>query len=272
MINDKSRCGWIAAVVVLLAVAFAVVRIIITVTYYDVFESLYRTGAENVTVLRIVFAVSLLALGVFAFFFAPKKKYKELPEATHGVVFTGSLCGFMFISSVILEIVYFYGSVRKSSGKAVFLLFVMSLVFCIFSSLYYFWTASTTLFRKVNYKILSVMPSLWAACYAVTIYFSKSTVINSPERMIIQFSVVMIMLYTVSEARFHFGIARPRLYIAVSAITIVSIVTACVPNFLLTAFWFLPFSSDTVFSVLQLGIAMYILQRMISVMNAKTEE
>ena len=272
MINDKSRCGWIAAVVVLLAIAFAVLRIIITVTYYDVYESLYRAGSENVTVMRIVFASSLLALGIFAFFFTPKKNYKELPESTHGVVFTGSLCGFMFISSVILELVYFYGSVRRSSNKVVFLLFVLSLVFCVFSSLYYFWSASTTLFRKVNYKILSVMPSLWAACYAVTIYFSKSTVINSPERMIIQFSVIMIMLYTVSEARFHFGIARPRLYMAVSAITVVSIVTACVPNFLLTAFWFLPFSSDTVFSVLQLGIAMYILQRMISVMNAKTEE
>lgn len=272
MNSDKSRSFWITAAVILFSLAFAVVRIVITVNYYDVSETLYSAGAENVGIVRVVYAASLLLLGVFAFIAAPKKKYKELPEASHGVVFTGSLCGFMFISSVILEIVYFFADIRKSSGTAVFVLFLLSLAFCVLSSLYYFWSASTTLFRKMNYRILSIMPSLWAACYAVTVYFSKNTVINSPERLIIQFSVIMVMLYAISEARFHFGIARPRLYIAVSAVTVVAIITACVPNFLLTAFWFLPFSSDTVFSVLQVGIAMYIIQRMISVINAKTEE
>ena len=272
MTPDKSRCIGIVAAVVLLSIAFATLRIVITVNYYDVSESLYAKGAESVGIVRVVFALCLLALGVFAFLLTCKNKFKELPETTHGVVFTGSLCGFMFISSVILQTVYFFNDVRKSSGKAVFIIFILSLLFAALSSLYYFWAASTTFFKKLPYRIFCVMPALWAACYAVTIYFSKGTVINSPERMIIQLSVIMIMLYTVSEGRFHFGIARPRLHVALSAVAVVVIITACVPNFLLTAFWLLPFSSDTVFSVLQVGVAMYVLQRMISVLNARPIE
>ena len=273
MTTDKSRCIIITAAIVILALAFAVLRIVIAVNYYDVSESLYTVGAKNVVgIVRAVFVCCLAALGVMAFVLTKKRKFDELPEASHGVVFTGSLCGFMFISSVVLEIVYFFADVKNSSGRAVFVLFILSLLFAALSSLYYFRAASTTFMKKLNYRVFCIMPPLWAACYAVTIYFSKNTVINSPERLIIQLSVIMIMLYTVSEARFHFGIARPRLHVALSAVTVVVIITACVPNFLLTAFWLLPFSSDTVFSVLQVGVAMYVLQRMISVINAKPVE
>ena len=88
-----------------------------------------------------------------------------------------------------------------------------------------------------------------------------------------QLSVVTVMLYFISEARFHFGIANIKVYSAISLISISAVTVACVPRFILTAFWVMPFSTETVFSVLQLAVAAYIVFRLCSVTcNVKQKE
>lgn len=282
--TDKSRIYILIAAALILAIGFAAIRAILVVNYYDVEEGLYSSDAVGVTAARILFAASLLLLGVLSFLLVKKREFKQMPEANHGVVFTGAMCGFMFISSSILVSYYFLPSHFKTvfGSKAVkaggidivlLIMLILTVLFGLASALYYFWCAATTTkLKKLPYRLFSLMPVLCGIFYLVYMYFKKDTVMNSPERMITQLSTVAVMIYCVAEARFHFGIARYRLYTAISLIAVTSIIVACAPGFLLTAFWVMPFSTETIYEVLQLAMAAYIIFRLISVAGAETEK
>ena len=279
MNTDKSRIYILIAAALIIAVGFAVVRIILVVNFYDVNDGLYSPTAVGVIPARIMFGVSLLALGVVPFLVVKKRGFKQMPESNHGVVFTAAMCGFMFISSSILVSYYFLPkcfknvfSVKSANPIDVVLLIMLALtvLFGLISSLYYFWCASTTTkLKKLNYRLLSLMPVLYSIFYLVYMYFKKDTVMNSPERMITQLSTITVMVYCVAEARFHFGIARYRMYTAISLITVATVIVTCVPGFLLTAFWYMPFTSETIYEVLQLAIAAYVVFRLISVAGSE---
>ena len=292
MKTDKSKIYILIAAALIVAVGFTVVRIILVVNFYNVEEGLYAANAAGVTAVRIMFAAVLLLLGVLPFVLVKKREFKQLPEANHGVVFTGAMCGFMFISSAFLVLYYvvikplvdkncthegIYGELfSKTNGKPVTVLVIMmilTVIFGIASSLYYFWCAATTTkLKKLPYKLFSLMPVLSCMFYLIYMYFSTDTVMNSPERTVTQLSVIVVMLYSVAEARFHFGIARYRMYIAISLITVAAVIVTCVPGFLLTAFWMMPFSSKTIYEVLQLAVAAYIVFRLISTAGSEEVE
>ena len=290
MNTDKSKIIILIVAALIIAVGFAVVRTILVINYYDVEEGLYQVNATGVTATRIVFGASLILLGVISFFTLKKRGFQKMPESNHGVVFTASLCGFMFISSGALISYYFlpplfktvFGSgmklssyIKSDDGINVLLLamLLLAVIFSFVSALYYFWCASTTTkLKKLNYKLLSLMPVFWAVFYLVYMYFNKETVINSPERSVMQLSVVAVMIYFTSEARFHFGIANIRAYTAISLMTVTAVIFACAPRFLLTAFWVMPFSTETVYAVLQLALSTYIIFRLVSVTCSKKEE
>ena len=152
MTTDKSRIYILIAAALIIAVGFAAVRVILVVNYYDVEEGLYAVNAVGVTAARILFAGSLLLLGILPFVMVKNREFKKMPEANHGVVFTGAMCGFMFISSAILVTYYFLPAhfktvfTDKSGGIDIVLLImlVLTIIFGVASSLYYFWCASTT--------------------------------------------------------------------------------------------------------------------------------
>lgn len=278
MNSNKSKIYILMAAALILAVGFAVVRTVLMINYYDVEEGLYQRGAYGVTAARIMFAVSLAVLAVTAFLLIKKRSFKSMPEANHGVVFTGALCGFMCISSALLTAWYFIPSLAKSvfgtSGKSavrtnntvLFITLCLTILLSLASSLYYFWCASTeTKLKKLNYRLLSLMPVLWGVVYLIYMYFRKDTVINSQERIIQQFSVITVMLYCLAEARFHFGISRFRMYVALTLVSVVSVIVAAVPSFILTAFWLMPFSPVTVFAVMQVALAAYMVCRLVSI-------
>lgn len=288
MNTDKSKIYILLAAALIIAVGFAVVRSILVVNYYDVEEGLYAVSAVGVTAARILFAVSLLLLGALPLLLIKKREFKRMPEANHGVVFTAAVCGFMYISSAILVSYYFlpgcfknvFGAKGGVNGIDVVLLIMLLLavIFGLASSLYYFWCAATTTkLKKLPYRLFSLMPVLFGIFYLVYMYFKKDSVMNSPERTITQLSTIAVMIYCVAEARFHFGIARYRTYVAVSLMTVAAVIVACAPGFLLTAFWVMPFTTETVYEVLQLAVAVYIVFRLISVAGseaapAETEE
>lgn len=287
MKNDKSRIFILLAAALITAVGFAVIRIILVINYYDVEEGLYSVNAVGVTPARILFGVSLALIGALSFILLKKREFKRMPEANHGVVFTSAMCGFMFISSAILVSYYFlpalfkavFGSGMSLSSYAktdeginivLLIMLLLSVIFSLVSSLYYFWCASTTTkLRKLNYRLLSLMPVLWGIFYLIFMYFKKDTVINSPERYILQLSVIAVMLCCVAEARFHFGAARYRTYAALSLISVMAVIVGPVPSFILTAFWVMPFTVETVFNVLQIAMAVYMIVRLISVSSSE---
>lgn len=282
MNTDKSRIYLLIAAALILAVGFAVVRVILVVNYYDVEQGLYAASAVGVTAARILFGASLLLLAVLAFLLVKKREFKQMPEANHGVVFTGAMCGFMFISSSVLISYYFlpshfkavFGSRSVAAMDIVmFIMLLLAVLFGLASSLYYFWCAATTTkLKKLPYRLFSLMPVLWGIFYLIYMYFKDDTVMNSPERMITQLSTIAVMVYCVSEARFHFGIARYRTYTAIALIAVTTVIVTCAPGFLLTAFWVMPFSTETVYEVLQLAMAAYIIFRLISTAGSETEK
>lgn len=280
MNSNKSRIYILIAAALIIAVGFAVVRVILVVNYYNVEEGLYyAANAVGVMTARVLFIAALAALGIFPLFFVKKREFTQIPEATHGVVFTGAMCGFMYISSAILVSYYFLPSLFKEvfnsmivnvNSIVLLVTLLLTVIFGLLSSLYYFWCASTTTkMKKLNYRLFSFMPILFGVFYLVFMYFKKDTVINSPERIITQLSALCVMVYCVAEARFHFGIAKYKTYVSISLIAMTAVIVTCVPGFLLTAFWVMPFSTETIYEVLELAMAVYIVFRLISTAGAE---
>lgn len=272
---NKRKIFILTAFSLLLGIGLAILRTVLVINYYDVDEGLFVYRAEGVTVFSASLFISIVFLAVLSMVLIKKRDYEKLPEASHGVVFTGALCGFMSISSVVLSCFYFIKDFDTGNvnGRVSLAAFIASLVFSVLSSLYYFRCASTsTKLNVINVKIFSIAPILWAVCYLVYNYFNRTTVINSPERALTQLSVVFVLFYALCEAKFHFGMAKIKTYTAVSCCAVMVITVVCVPHFILTAFWNLPFTTNAVFSIMQISVAAYIICRLISVVNANTEK
>ena len=135
-------------------IVFTVMRVFLMVNYYDVNEGLYVNDAYGVTVFNIAFLLACVIIGGLGLLQKPTQEYKKLPPSGNGVVFTGALCGFMFLSSLIIQCVYFLMSAWNGNTTGEKILFVASLLFTIPSALYYFRCASTTKMQRVNYQLL----------------------------------------------------------------------------------------------------------------------
>lgn len=247
-----------------LGVVLAGLRIILMDNYYDTSERLYKSGTDLPQVFFIVLVLAFFLTGACAFFIKPNKFNKKLPKVNLSIVFSSSFCGFLFISSCILQLYYFLSSVRQS-GIAIFTVsYYCMILFGLLSSLYFFRISSTSHLKRLSLKFTSIFPVLWGIFYLLFLYFDKSVVINNPEREIVQFGVIAAMFYFISEARYQLGISIPRLYFAVSLASIIIICVSCIPNIILTVQGIVSFTPHTIYSFVQLGILSYIVTRILS--------
>lgn len=243
-----------------LALAFTVIRTVHIKNYYDVTEGHFRRGSDAVTVataMTYITAGILLVMGAI-----PKAAKKPSGETSHVTVFSGALCGFMFISSLFIQIFYFAKEGLTEGSFPIRLVFCLSMLLTIPSAMYYFKSASTMKLQRVNAQLLSFCPVLWCITYTIYTYFSTSLTMNSPMRLSYQATLIAAMLAMVLEARSHIGIPKQRLHIGVSLAASFIILVLSIPEFLLSAFWLMPFGIQTVYSATLTAYAVYTMARL----------
>ncbi len=249
---------------------FAILRVLLMTNFYDTEEKLYKYGTDLPDIFIGVLALTFAILGVCALFVKPNKFNSALPPANIPITFSGAFCGFLFISSTVLQIFYFSADVFDSKKIAYKILFSLMLVFGLLSSLYFFKISATSSLHFFSMKYLSLCPILWAIFYLVFTYFDESVIINNPERELVHLAAIASLLYFTAESRYHLGIAKPRIYFSISMISVIAIFAISVPNVLLTANGILDFNTHTIYSFCQIGILLYIITRVFSFTTFKS--
>lgn len=250
---------------IVIAAALSVARIFLMNYFYDSGLENYVTTTSMPTLYSILLIICCIALFSVYFFIKPPAKSAVMPKSTVASLFASSLCGFFFISSLFLVLYInfdFFSNgeiVRlwRGGAKIEVISFLLTLALSIPSALFFLKVESTKDSAGTAVKVLSFFPILWSVSYLIYLYFDNSVVINNSEKLYAQFSVIFIMLYLTSEAKYRITKPRHHLHLALSLVTIVIVATYCIPNLILTVMLVLPFDEFSIYSGLQVALLVY---------------
>ncbi len=263
-----------------IAGALSVARIFIMNYFYEPSLQNYKTTTSMPTLYSILLIICCVALFSVYFFIKPPKKSAVIPQSTVSSLFASSLCGFFFISSLFLVIYinfdFFTGGGLKlawSRGEKIEIIsFISTLVLSLPAAGFFLKAESTKNEDDMAVKVLSFFPVLWCISYLIYLYFENSVVINNSEKMCAQLSVIFLMLYLTSEAKYRITRPKHHLHLALSLVTIVVTATYCIPNLILTVMLVLPFDTFSVYSGLQVALLLYAVIRTFQFASPKVPE
>ena len=265
--NKSLRLYFFSAIVV--TIILAAVRMVLMTRYYDVEVELYRIDARYVGVFNGIFCFCALAMLTVAFFLkGAAKKMRSFPRGSLVTSFFGALCALGFVIALFLQFFYFLIPTLEKGTDSDKTLFIFSMLLCLPTAVYFFAVSASRNIKPAAMQYLSFFPILWGIVYCSFIYFDSTRVLNSPERNLIQLSLIALMLYFLAESRYHLGKASPPIYMGVALLSIVVLGTVAVPNLLLSAFWLMPFTKLSVFSFTEILLALYIMSRVLSFINS----
>lgn len=181
-----------------------------TALFYD-----YSPGYFRESALCSIFSVSMTLTSLFALtsFFASKKTFKiKSPENSNAPYFLYLIpaCGFLFYSISIFPEIF------KTTANRYILL-----AHALFSLVSFIYFLICNLNTKIDADAKSILGLISIACpmlIAIRSYFDYSMVMNSPEKIYLQITMVSFALYIINEARFILGAPYPRFYIALSGL------------------------------------------------------
>lgn len=263
-----------------IAAALSVARIFLMNYFYDPNLENYMTTTNMPMLYNVLLIVCCIALFSVYFFVQPPKKSAVIPQSTVSSLFASSLCGFFFISSVFL-VVYINFDFFANNGLAMawsrgekieVISFLLTIILSLPSAVFFLKAESTKGNDDTAVQVLSFFPVLWSISYLIYLYFDNSVVINNSEKLYAQLSVIFIMLYLTSEAKYRITKPKHHLHLALSLVTIVVVATYCIPNLILTVMLVLPFDEFSIYSGLQVAILIYAVVRTFQFASFKLHE
>lgn len=256
----------------------SIARIFLMNYFYDPSLENYSTKTSLPTVYSILFAVCCLAaFAVFFFIKVPKNEEAVLPKSTVASLFASSLCGFFFISSAFLVLYFTFDIFSPESFKLMLsieekiplIALIATVVFSVPSAVFFLSCESMKYADTLFVKVMSFFPPLWCVAYLVYLYFDNSVVINNSEKLSAELSVIFMMLYLTSEARYRIDTPRHRLHLALSLVSIIAVATYCIPNIVLTVMLVLPFDEFSIYAGLQITVLLYMIIRTFQFLQPK---
>ena len=264
------------AVSIAAGIALAVWRMILIYRYYDPYNGEFSRDADSM--LKALGYVTLgAALLMFtSYFFIRKESFERFSASSNQVsVFSSSLCGFVFVAVGILVVVYYAGSVFGHSGGGWFFKTAQIIsFFSLFGSAAYFIFSASTGYCESKIKNgLSFFPALWALSYLSCSYINADYIYNDPNRILCNVSLAALLLFFLFETRNTVSKPQNPMRFAFSLIAMVCVMTYMVPLLILTAFWEIPLTLESLFEAVECGAVFYIfavLYTMISVLKKKS--
>lgn len=256
-----------------IALAMTVFRIYMICTEYETETYFFKYGSP----LPDIFNYTLVALIViiFAFFIFTKKK--SLPDdygkTSIPTVITAAATGFLsfigglYAASQLLITNDPAGEaavVSESAQRVETFAFIQCLLSLgVFA---YFLLTAFSLHRcSVMKTVFGIIAILWHVVFLLVIYFDMTRPINAPIRLMFQFAILASMIYLIVEMRFLLGIAKPRLFMSVSFISIIIIMSAALPMTVcaIAGLFIMP-ASNIIYSLHLIAMLGYIISRTVT--------
>jgi len=263
IINKKHMC--VVTVSVVLAFVLCAFRIYLLRNYVEPETGYYVPGTNLGTIFGVAFLLVLAVIAVGAKY-SKVKIPESLSSESTAVVFSSSLCGFLFVTVLVCGVYQFVTLKNTGAFRAVELLVCIP---CVFS--FYCICVKENRERNIKNLVFALCPALFYGVRTIHMFTDTHTQINASQRSLSLVMLCSMMLLFIQEAYFlipkHEKAESDKekksvafKYAAITLIVMTLALTAALPYIAVSAFWM--FESDfLVMDVLDLCIGVYALTR-----------
>ena len=199
----------------------ALMSAVCSLLFYDRTPGYFVSNIQS-TLLQVFIAVSIL-FTLTVIVTMPKATAVTSPMSKDGIPAVSIIpaCAFIYYAISLLPVF-----LSNGSSDRVYIVLVAS------TSISFIYFFLRTLDVKINTSALSLLGTasiLSPIIIAVISYFDYTTVMNGPDKILLEFSSVMFSLLIINEVRFIWNSAMPRAFIAISGISSIVCLT-CATN------------------------------------------
>lgn len=261
--NENKKVSWLyVALTPVIASVAVIFRMILKQYYIDASNGLYERNTVTPQVFGIFVAVAVVFILTSAFVMRMDAMPKQLK---YGSVVTAVSSVIVACLLVVCAITFFTAKkdiiMPGSAEETVYKLRFICSVLAIPSAAYFFAVAFTGKNKNEVLSWLSFLPIALELAYLMAIYFDKSFMINSPERVYKQIAVIVLMVFQLFETRYHIGKSKPIIYFILSNATVLLLAIAFVPDVILFVKGSEKFSVTMAYALYGTGMALYALTR-----------
>jgi len=256
----------------LLYVVLAVIVSVGAVVFQHILENSYldRNGLYQPGVLTpeifVIYAV-LSALLILTVVFS--LRFDIVPkEMKTGTVNTSIVSGLAAIALVYASILFLMNGMQPyyapgTSEAMVRNLELVASIVAFPAALYYMLTAFSGKVRAKATAYLSFFPIVWTLMFVMSMYFDRTTLINSPVKSLQQFAWVVFMIYQLYEIRACIGKGKMVASYVFSLLSTLFLSAAFVPTVIDMVMGTKNLTADSVYCVIGSVMALYTLSRAI---------
>lgn len=173
-------------------------------------------------------------------------------------VFFSSLTGFMMVTTAAMQIYY---RARVPGAELSGVLIVAALMLA--CAVYFLYLTSKKLdVRGRTCSVLSLAPVAFLFVRLLNYFFEINSRPNSATSLFHLFSLAALMLFFVCEGKFSVGTGNGGGYVFFGLSSVLLTFVYALPELVLSAFWLVSWQTDTMFSVLELLMCMYVIARL----------
>ena len=217
-----ARIAFIASVCS--AAAATAARTILTFTLLDANYGVYRHGSILPNIFHIILAAVCIALALMGIFKAPNLS-KEHSVPLNTLTAFASFASALLIAARAAEILWF-GAASLTLGK----IEITEAVFAIISALYFIALPIKGGKRSVGLAFASFGPIGWCTVSLIGLYFDKTVLMTSPNKVLGLVSLLSAMLYFLCETRLMTENLSHRYFLAAASAAPVLLITSALPN------------------------------------------
>ncbi len=230
--------------------------------YFFCFDNtllLYERGPLP-TLLGVFITVSILFMLSYIFVSKREPVDDTLPPLNRNATFTAALAGFFTLATLILSLLYSLNGLEADALSSP--LSIITTILAIPAACYFFVTALNPAPNPKIHALLGCTLVIWLILYTLSGYFHLDYSINSPIKIYNQMALLAAMLYFLQEVRYPIERQRPAQHRAFGFIAMLMLAAASLPTLLLTFAFRLSITSDTIYYLAELAMALYIFTRL----------
>ena len=246
--------------------AAVILRLVLTGTMLEVPYGVYRHGAVLPTLYHVVLA--LFAVGLIAFGFLRRQEFnqKQLHNVSNLTVFTAGLSAFLMIAQTVSD--FLWASKRGPLSALPILL----ALFGILSAVWLFLQIKRYHEPSPLNAWFSFAPMVWCALLMLDIYFDKTALLVSPNKILHQIALLSAMLAFLAEAYLAVGTDKPTLAIVCDSLAVFFLAVSSIPNLCMSASLSIGISDRFLRYAVELAMGLFFASRLIDRLVIKPAE
>ena len=260
----------------------AAAMIVATLSYFVSFDEIgyFNYGTTPFPIILNVLCILSVAGAASVFFIIPKGALDgaspttlvtsicATPIAAISALFGGFLIvAYLQISASPRSFMEFFPDFSNKNSPVMILM--LGGVFLIISAIYFALTWFPSLSKSGIHSLLGFAPPLAGAALIGLIYFDFHVAMNSPLKVHFQFTVLFFVLFMLYEVRTSLGKPRPRCYLALVTVALVSSAVSSVPQIVAYLCGIVNSKIHFIYALLSLGVLVYTAGRLIVFVSAR---